>query len=67
VGMVANAAGQNYQNGFYQVNKRVAATVAVVTGSVSPATLNGRGTNYFTIDGLVASNQSVTISASAEL
>jgi hypothetical protein len=64
---VVNASGGLFQNNFYKVNKRTAPTLALVFGSISPATLNSRDVNYFTIDGLATSNAVVSVTATAEL
>jgi len=67
VNYVVNAAGQNFQNVFYKTTKRATATLTMTVGSVSPATLNSRAVDYFTVDGFASVNAVVQTLASAEL
>jgi hypothetical protein len=65
---VVNAAGQEYQNVFYKVNKRSdTVNLAVSGGSITPAVLSNRSQYYFTVDGLATSNAAVAVTASADL
>jgi hypothetical protein len=66
VNYVVNAAGQNFQNVFYKTTKRASPTLSMTVGSVSPATLNSRAADYFTVDGFASINAVVQTLASAE-
>lgn len=68
VGFIAVANGPDFTSVFYKVRKRVTPSLSVISGNISPATLNARGNaGYFSMDGLAASAAAVLIGVDAEI
>ena len=66
-GFIATASSPPYTTIRYAVPKRALPTLVVTFGSISPATLNSRGVDYFSMDGNAASSVAAVATASAEL
>ncbi|MBH1418046.1 hypothetical protein I5U33_07375 [Stenotrophomonas maltophilia] len=68
VGFIANADGPYYSTYYYKVPKRVVPTLTVLGNSISPATLNPRGsTTWFSMDGRAPSAVASYCFADAEI
>ncbi len=68
VGFIANADGPYYSTYYYKVPKRVVPTLTVLGNSISPATLNARGsTTWFSMDGRAPSAVASYCFADAEI
>lgn len=67
-GFIAVANGPDFTSVFYKVRKRVTPALSVISGNISPATLNPRGNaGYFSMDGRTASASAVLIGVDAEI
>lgn len=68
LGFIAVANGADFSSIFYKVSKRAVPAVGMVSGSISPATLNARGNlGYVSMDGRASSAAAVSIAVDAEL
>lgn len=68
VGFIANSNGAFFTTLYYKVTKRDVPTLTVLGNSISPATLNPRGsTNWFSMDGLATSAVASYCFADSEL
>lgn len=68
VGFIAVANGPDFTSVFYKVRKRRTPDLSVISGNISPATLNPRGNaGYFSMDGRAASASAVLIGVDAEI
>lgn len=68
VGFIAVANGPDFTSVFYKTRKRTTPSIYLITGSISPATLNPRGNSgYFSMDGRASSAAPVIAAVDAEI
>ena len=68
VGFIAVANGPDFTSVFYKVRKRTTPSVYLISGSITPATLNPRGNSgYFSMDGRASSAAAVIAAVDAEI